>query len=307
VWCNERVNRLELPVLGAAQVTALLPDAPARVAWLGAGSDHRAFALGEDRVVRLPRWPGGGEALRQEARLLAWLAPRLPGAALPEVVRLGAASPLAPEGFSVARRVPGRSALGATLPDPATLGGALGRWLADLHALNPQGSGLTVDLNPSGRDWRDAALEDLRVAADAGVLPEAGTWAARVQNVPDLREVRLVPIHGDFAAEHVHLGGSGRLSGVLDWADAALGDPARDLAGLIHWGNAALVAAARVAYAASGPSCGEVWERAAWYALCRALGDLAFAVGEGSPAYLGSGRRALDGLREWWTNAPASP
>ena len=81
------------------------------------------------------RWPGGGEALRRKARLLAWLTPRLPGAALPEVLRLGAASPLAPEGFSVARRVPGRSALGATLPDPVALGGALGRWLADLHDL----------------------------------------------------------------------------------------------------------------------------------------------------------------------------
>ncbi|GGS19643.1 phosphotransferase [Deinococcus knuensis] len=307
MWCNERVNRLELPVLSAAQVAALLPDGPASVTWLGAGSDHRAFALGEDRVVRLPRWPGGGEALRQEARLLAWLAPRLPGAAMPEVLRLGVASPLAPEGFSVARRVPGRSALGAALTDPAALGGALGRWLADLHALNPQGSGLTVDLDPSGHDWRDAALDDLETAAEAGVLPGADAWAARVQAVPDLRKVVPVPIHGDFAAEHVCLDGQGQLSGVLDWSDGALGDPARDLAGLIHWGDAALLAAARAAYPAAGPACGAVWERAAWYALCRAMGDLAFGVGEGRPAYLGAGRRALSGLRVWWTNAPIPP
>ncbi|GAA5440960.1 hypothetical protein Dcae01_02488 [Deinococcus caeni] len=158
--------------------------------------------------------------------------------------------------------------------------------------MNPQGSGLTVDLEPSGRDWRDAELDDLAVAAGAGVLPAADAWAARVRAAPDLRRAVPVPIHGDFVAEHVSLDGQGRLSGVLDWSDAALGDPARDLAGLIHWGNAGLLAAARVAYAASGPSCGAVWERAAWYALCRALGDLAFAVGEGPPAYLGSGRRA---------------
>ncbi|GAA0498699.1 aminoglycoside phosphotransferase family protein [Deinococcus depolymerans] len=203
------------------------------VQWLGMGSDHHAFALDRARVLRLPRWPGEGEALRREARLLAWLAPRLGGAALPEVLHLGTASPLAPEGFSVARRVPGRSGLGGSLTDPAALGGALVRWLADLHALNPQGSGLELDLDPSGHDWRDAALNDLEAAAGAGVLP-------------DLRKAVPVPIHGDFAAEHVSLDRQGRLSGVLDWSDAALGDLARDRAGLIHWGDAALLAAARV-------------------------------------------------------------
>ncbi|MDR6216943.1 phosphotransferase [Deinococcus soli (ex Cha et al. 2016)] len=300
------MNAPELPSLTPAQVAALLRASPdvvswrGAVSWLGAGSDHRAYALGEDRVVRLPRWPGGGEALRREARLLAWLTPRLPGAALPEVLHMGEPAPLAPEGFSVARRVPGVSALGPPLADPGALGEVLGCWLAELHALNPQGSGLGVDLDPTGRDWRDAALDDLAVAAAAGVLPEAGTWAARAQAVPDLWEVSPVPIHGDFAAEHVQLDGGGRPVGVLDWADAALGDPARDLAGLIHWGDPALWRAARVVY----PASGVVWERAAWYALCRALGDLAFAAGEGRPAYLEAGRRALNGVRGWWTNAP---
>ncbi|MCD0163589.1 hypothetical protein IHN63_20060, partial [Deinococcus sp. 6YEL10] len=51
------MNRLALPVLSAAQVAALLPDAPARVSWLGMGSDHHAFALDGARVLRLPRWP----------------------------------------------------------------------------------------------------------------------------------------------------------------------------------------------------------------------------------------------------------
>ena len=76
------MNAPELPSLPPAQVAALLRAPPVRVSWLGAGSDHRAYALGEDWVVRLPRWPGGGEALRREARRLAWLTPRLPGAAL---------------------------------------------------------------------------------------------------------------------------------------------------------------------------------------------------------------------------------
>ncbi|ALW89398.1 phosphotransferase [Deinococcus actinosclerus] len=290
----------ELPALSARQVAALLRAPPDAVGLLGVGSDHRAYTLEGNRVVRLPRWPGGGEALRREARLLAWLTPRLPGAALPEVMRLSDPAPLAPEGFSVARRVPGVSALGQPLSDPGALGGALGGWLADLHRLNPQGSELSVDLDPTGHDWQNAALDDLHVASVAGVLPDAAWWAARVQAVPDLREVGPVPIHGDFAAEHVHLDGAGRLSGVLDWADAALGDPARDLAGLLHWGNPVLWHAAQAAY----PASGAVWERAAWYALCRALGDLAFAVREGRPAYLEAGRWALTGLRGWWTNAP---
>ncbi|GGR78223.1 phosphotransferase [Deinococcus sedimenti] len=294
------MNAPELPILTPAQVAGLLRADPASVQVLGAGSDHRAYALEGDRVVRLPRWPGGGDALRREARSLAWLAPRLGGAALPEVLHLGEPAPLAPEGFSVCRRVPGASALRRPVHGPAALGRMLGGWLADLHALDPRGAGLSVDLDPTGHDWRDAALADLEVAAAAGVLPEAAAWAGRVQAVPELREVVPGPIHGDFAAEHVHLDGSGELAGVLDWADAALGDPARDLAGLIHWGDPVLLQAARNVY----PASGAVWERAAWYALCRALGDLAFAVGEGQPAYLEAGRRALTGVRGWWTNAP---
>ena len=97
-------------------------------------------------------------------------------------------------------------------------------------------------------------------------------------------------IHGDFAAEHVLLGPAGTVTGVIDWTDAVLGDPARDLAGLIHWGGRALLNEALDGYGAVEAA---MVRRAAWFALCRALADLAFGVQEERSEYVRGGLAAL--------------
>ncbi|MBZ9713084.1 phosphotransferase family protein [Deinococcus multiflagellatus] len=283
---------LPLPALTLAQLAALLPPhlAGEPLGWLGEGTDHRVYALGQTLVLRFPKWVGGGEALRLEAALLQTLAPLLP-LPLPEVLAWGSAAPLCPEGFAVARFLPGTPALGQPLARPAEVGRVLGQFLGALHGLPAAAVVLPTDHDPSGGDWQDAALADLKVAEAAGLLPDAARWRAVVQAPPPLA-VPLVPIHGDFAAEHVLLDRAGQPCGVLDWADAALGDPARDWAGLIHWAKPELLRAALLV----SPQTLDLLRRAAWYATCRALGDLAYGAAQGQPAYILAGHRALAGL-----------
>ncbi|WP_221088170.1 phosphotransferase family protein [Deinococcus aquaedulcis] len=281
-----------LPALTPAQVAALLPPAWAGqpLAWLGEGTDHRVYALGQTLVLRFPKWAGGGEALRSEAALLQTLAPLL-SLPLPEAQAWGPPAPPCPEGFAAARFLPGTPALVQPLARPADVGRVLGQFLTALHRVPAAAVALPTDHDPSGRDWQDAALADLKVAEAAGLLPDAARWRAVVQAPPPLA-VPLVPIHGDFAAEHVLLDRAGQPCGVLDWADAALGDPARDWAGLIHWAEPELLSSAL----AAAPQPPALLRRAAWYATCRALGDLAYGAAQGQPAYILAGRRALEGL-----------
>lgn len=72
-----------------------------------------------------------------------------------------------------------------------------------------------------------------------------------------LAEVRGYPantvIHADLGPEHV-LKRDGRVSGVIDWTDVSVGDPARDLAWLLHGTSAECVAGFSAEYEVT-PEC----------------------------------------------------
>ena len=87
---------------------------------------------------------------------------------------------------------------------------------------------------------------------------------------------RRVLIHGDLGAEHVFVDGD-RISGVIDWGDAAIGDPALDHGRLLR---------------DFGPLAG-AGERTRFYAVCTALEDLAFGLRTGRDRYRTNALAAL--------------
>lgn len=268
---------------------AALPVTP-----LGKGGDHRAFAVGQRWVFRFPKEAGGGQALLTEARLLTMLAPELP-LPVPVPVFVGQLDRDFPEAFTGAARVTGRSGLETPLPEWGEVGRSVGHFLRVLHAQDTgtaRALGLTLDFDSTFSDWQEAALE---AAVEAGHLSDLKFWTEILGQPPPSQPGRLAVIHGDLAAEHVMIGGHGGVTGILDWADAAIGDPARDLAGLIGWGGRSMLNAALSEYGAT--EAGFI-ERAAWYALCRALEGLAFGLRCDRPAYVEGGKRALAILRE---------
>lgn len=249
---------------------------------LGDGEDHWVFAA-RGHVLRFPK--GDADALAGEIRLLAWLAPRLP-LAVPayDLVVDG------PRPFAGYPAIPGVPALGRDLAIQR-LGPTLGRFLRALHALPVEAPahGLSEEA-PALDEWTAEALEDLAGAEARGHVDadERRALEAILRSPPPgVPTIRV--LHGDFAAEHV-LVADGAPVGVIDWSDAALGDPARDLAGLVHWGGAPLLAAALDAY---GSVDADTIGRARWYATCRALADLTFGAERGWPIYVEAGRRAL--------------
>ncbi|MFJ8230751.1 phosphotransferase family protein [Streptomyces sp. NPDC094448] len=106
-------------------------------------------------------------------------------------------------------------------------------------------------------------------ALDPGLVPRR-LAAPPPPAAPDT----AVLLHNDLKGEHLLIGDDGGITGVLDWTDAALGDPAEDIAGLaISIGAPAAVRAA--ALASYGP---EVCLRGLWLARCDTLVRLAERV-----------------------------
>ncbi len=258
---------------------------------LGRGLDHVAVRVGGDAVLRvaLEADPAArAAAVRREAALLRAVA-AVAAVAVPVPVRVEP-----DDGWMLQPLLQGTPLLHATPAVRARLapavGGALGRLIAAVARLD------VPDVHPDATpasEWLDEARGLHDAVADA--VPAAHRPAVRAfldaPPPPDAAAGDAVLCHDDLGIEHVLVDGGGAVTGVIDWGDAAVTDPAGDL-GRIHrdLGPAALDAAlAEVAPA--DPAAVRV--RAVFRARCGAIEDLAFGVGEERPAYVA---KTLDAL-----------
>ncbi len=203
--------------------------APTGLERLSGGANMESWrfnAGGEDCVLR--RAPSlemmTGRALDHHGEAALIRAAQSAGVTAPEVL-----VELTPEdgigsGF-VMRRLPGTPEPAAILQteDPAALLADLAQELAAIHRIPT--AGLSAPVMDTA-----AALADLKArfsdyGGDRPILALALRWLER--NLPTAAEPRLV--HGDFRLGNL-LVEHGRLSGVLDWELAHLGDPHEDLA-----------------------------------------------------------------------------
>jgi aminoglycoside phosphotransferase (APT) family kinase protein len=199
--------------------------------------------------------------------------------------------------FSGYDLLPGTPALRADTArlDLRRIGSLLGDFLQQLHAADPAEAaalGVPDDDDPSREAWQEQAGRDLWFTCSRRLLP-----ASSMTNLSALLDERPEPfagspvlLHGDLAAEHVLVDDHGMPIGVIDWSDAMIGDPAMDLAGLLHWGGTPMIAAASRTW---GTLDDALLHRARWFATCRALADIVHGATEGDSVYVDAGVRAL--------------
>jgi aminoglycoside phosphotransferase (APT) family kinase protein len=208
---------------------------------LGVGFDNTVYLVDGQWAFRFPRRQVAVPLMDRELGLLPDLAGRLPLAVpVPELVGRPAGG--YPWPFWGARLVPGQELADACLPDEdrVVLGAQVGGFLAALHQPavardlgdhlphDPMRRGTPSTRGPQARDFLDR-LAGRGSWAPGSELDQAvdRVIAAADPLGPPLDEP--VVVHGDLHIRHLLVGPDGRATGVIDWGDSCLADPALDL------------------------------------------------------------------------------
>ena len=261
---------------------------------LASGLDHAAYEVDGNLIVRVASHPdpiARAGQVERETRLLRVVATVSP-VAVPVPLLTD------PDRGCIAyAKLPGEPLL--ALPDAvahaAPVGAALGGFLAALHALpvEPLADIVGADDSPPAAWLGEARLLYDRLVSR--IPPERrAAIAAFLHAEPPLASHARVVAHNDLGIEHVLVDpATWHVTGVIDWTDAALTDPARDFGPVYRdLGPDALDAALR-AYGAGGPGRRGLRRRARFYARCGVLEDLAYGLDTGKNAYVTKSIAAL--------------
>lgn len=244
-------------------------------------------------VFRVPRREPVAAALKVERLLLALLAPRLP-VPVPEMsvhtlypttaLTRGRGDPEEPGGttYGLYPRLPGSpSACG----DAEAVAGDVARLLTALHSMDPLDA-LVIGLAAPGKLDLDV-LARRATAEVVPLLPWEAVLALR-EAFAALREPpeREAVVHADLGEANL-LVDDGRLTGVVDWTDAHVGDPAQDLSWFVQCLG---VAGARAAFAGYEPPEGTdadtLWRRAVAYATVQPVHAVLYGLDRGNASYV---------------------
>jgi aminoglycoside phosphotransferase (APT) family kinase protein len=253
------------------------------------GWDNRTFHLGEQMTVRLPSAEAYALQVAKEQRWLPRLAPRLP---LPIPVPLAMGQPAAgyPWHWSVYRWLDGETATIERIADLRQFATDLADFLVALYRIDPtggpppgphnffRGGSLTVY---DGETRQAIAALDGTIDTEAATAVWEAALAATWRGSP-------VWVHGDVAAGNL-LVQDGRLTAVIDFGCASMGDPACDLA--IAW--TLLSGESRETFRAALPVDDATWARGRGWTLWKALITLAALPGTNALA-ASTSRRIID-------------
>ena len=220
-----------------ALLSRLLPDDNPDELTVRQGQFH-LVVMGTGRVVCLPRTRAAAARLPQRVAALHALAGLDLGFRTPEPLLQGGAHGTDEEPFLVLSRIPGEPLETDALNDAEVVDTVAAQYAKLLSALARSGTGeavRTVLPHAAEGQWQRFA-ENVRaelfpLMSDSGRL-RAERELTALDSLPHL--TRAV-VHGDLGAENVlweWTHGLPHLSGVLDWDDVTLSDPAEDLAAI---------------------------------------------------------------------------
>lgn len=195
-----------------------------------AGWDSRVLDVNGEWIFRFPRRAQVEDWLRKEIGLLPELAPALP-VAVPSF-ELVSDDPI----FVGYRKVTGRPLARDASPDVAR---DLARFLSALHAFPVERARAAGVAGDRGAWAADYARQLGRFRANVFPLLTADERAVASELFDEFLDrlrratFETVLVHADLGPEHV-LCEDGRVTGVIDWGDARIGDPALDFAWVLH-------------------------------------------------------------------------
>lgn len=290
-----------VPDTSIFEITAQFPDlGPVTATYLGEGCDSVALLVNDVWVFRFPKTAEVEGQLVMESRLLPAIAPHLP-LPIPAFRYHGRPGENFQRRFVGYPKLPGVPCLGldAADLDPAEVE-RLGRFLAALHDVPLEvASAAGVPADDLARSLHELQGDAFDSLADVAVVAPGApveAWRRYFERIPTVAATGTsVLTHNDFAAEHILVDpDSKRLTGVIDWSDAAITRPEVDFAGLFHWGGDRLVNAVLGSYTLVRGALSEgALDIARYMGACRGAMDVTFGIEMQRPEYVAAGLRAL--------------
>jgi aminoglycoside phosphotransferase (APT) family kinase protein len=269
------------------------------VVQVGEGLDNLAYEVNGELIVRFSKEPDPARRtalLNREARLLA---------AVSDVSPLPVPAPTftaAEQGFLAYFKLRGVPLLNVSRhrrsEHGASIAAALGELLTALHSVPIDRWTDLVDADDHPlAEWRREAAETYPTVA--GQIPSAYRRAVEtfLDAPPPQGGYALAFSHNDLGIEHVLIDPvAWTVTGIIDWSDAAIVDPAHDF-GLLYrdLGPAALRAAIR-GYRSHANDVAALIERAVFYARCSVFEDLAYGIEAGRDRYVDKCLAAMEWL-----------
>ncbi|HVX46220.1 MAG TPA: aminoglycoside phosphotransferase family protein [Mycobacteriales bacterium] len=232
------------------------------------GTVNALYRLGDDLAVRLPLLESDGADIEREFRWLPQLAPHLP-VSIPAPVAKGLPAAGYPSTWAIHRWLEGSNPVEGDVPDPEALAGDLAEFVIAMRRIDLpggppayRGGPLTTQDPPTRR-----AIEQLEGIIDTAAATTA--WEASLHAPAWTAEP--VWLHADLMPGNL-LVRNGRLSAVIDFATAGVGDPACDL--IVAWNL--LPAAGRTRFRAALDVDDATWIRGRGRSLSMALNQLPY-------------------------------
>jgi len=258
---------LDEEIVGAVLRDQFRELAPWKVRFLQEGWDSRAYVVNDEWIFRMPKRANVVPSLMVERRLLPLLEEALP-VDVPRFEWHGVPSDRFPHPFSGYRLLPGD--LGDAIPRREIATPAVARQLGELlrviHAV-PVERAREAGV-PEGREpWTPACWPWLGATfAKSGDAIEAALGAPRCLAIQVLLESELPVasepvglLHADLSGGHLLLDPETRVvTGIIDWADTNLGDPAIDFAAFEVFLGEEFVAGMLSAYVPNDRACLQV-------------------------------------------------
>lgn len=232
-------------------------------ALLARGAENTTVAVG-DLIVRLASEVA---STAREASLLALLGQESKVA----VPKLIVAEP--EHGVLVYQRLRGDPLIHNRHLIGGNLDSALVELLRTLRRITPRLE-LAIDEYPNRAWHRDAIQDFLAIRSQIGGVRESIVRTV-LDKAPPPDRTTVSLQHNDLGIEHILVDNGGDVTGVIDWTDAVLADPARDL-GLIYR-DLGPEAALRIGAAVDGHVADEETVRVRFHAQCKWLEDARFA------------------------------
>ena len=269
-----RLVAVQFPRLAGLPVSAVRPT----------GTVNAIYRLGDDLCARLPRLQQYAGDLVDELRWLPWLAPHL-SLQVPEPVAVGRPVSGYPFPWAIYRWIEGQPYADGLVGDERQAATDLARFVAELRTIGPVAGAPRAGRRPLREldGATRAAIDSLENVIDRDAAMAA--WERALQ-APAWHGTP-VWIHTDLLRSNLLVDG-GRLSAVIDFGAAGIGDPAADV--IAAW--SVFGRAGREAFRAALGVDDGTWNRARGFALHQAVLIIPYYA-ETNPGFAASAKRTV--------------